>query len=190
MGEIAIPTVYFDKPGKQNSKRTLEIARTRAQQLSMAPILVATTTGATGALAAELLQGLRVIAVTHSYGFKEADANELLAEHRVTMERAGAKILTCGHAFAGISRAVRKRLSTYEVAEIVAYTLRVFGEGMKVAAEITLMAADAGLVRTDELVIAVGGTGRGADTAIVLKPQYTEYFFDMKIQEILCLPYR
>ncbi len=51
---------------------------------------------------------------------------------------------------------MRKKLGTYEVGEIVAFTLRVFGEGMKVMAEIALMAADAGLARTDELAVVIG----------------------------------
>jgi hypothetical protein len=190
MSETIYPTVYFQKPGRANSERTLEIARARAEQLSIGTILVATTTGATGARAGEVFQGFDVVAVTHSYGFRDANTTELLPEHRAAMEAAGVTILTCGHAFAGISRAVRKRMGTYEVAEIVAFTLRTFGEGMKVVAEIACMAADAGLARTDELVLAIGGTGRGADTAVVLRPANTEYFFDMKFEEILCMPYR
>lgn len=190
MTETTVPTVYFDKPGKQNTERTLEIARARAEALGIRTILVATTTGATGARAAQLFQGYDVVAVTHFYGFREPNATEVLPEHRATMEAAGIKILTCGHAFGGMSRAVRKKLHTYEVAEIIAYTLRIFGEGMKVAVEIALMAADAGLARTDELAIAIAGTDRGADTALVLRPANSQNFFDLKVEEILCMPYR
>ena len=46
---------------------------------------------------------------------------------------------------------------------------------MKVVLEIAAMAADAGLVRTDEDVICIGGTGRGADTAVVLQPNYVHH---------------
>ena len=83
---------------------------------------------------------------------------------------------------------MRKKLGTYELEEIIAYTLRVFGEGMKVVCEIALMAADAGLARTDEEVIAIAGTGRGADTAVVLVPANAQTFFDMRILEVLCKP--
>jgi hypothetical protein len=76
----------------------------------------------------------------------------------------------------------------YLFEEVVANTLRMFGQGMKVVCEITLMAADAGLVRTDEDIIVIGGTGRGADTAVVLKPVNSEDFFDLKVKEILCKP--
>jgi hypothetical protein len=101
---------------------------------------------------------------------------------------AGVKILTAQHAFGGVGRAVRKKLGTYEVDEIMAFTLRTFCQGIKVAAEICLMAADAGLVRTDEPVIAIAGTGSGADTAAVLKPSNAQTFFDLRFLEIVCMP--
>ena len=71
----------------------------------------------------------------------------------------------------------------------MASCLRVFGEGMKVVCEIAMMAADSGLVRTDEDVICVAGTGRGADTAVVLTPVNSTRFFSLKVKEILCKPH-
>jgi hypothetical protein len=59
---------------------------------------------------------------------------------------------------------------------------------MKVVCEVSTMAADAGLVRTDEDVIVIAGTGRGADTAVVIRPVNSQDFFDMKVKEILCKP--
>jgi len=188
MGEITAPCVYFTRAGRENTARTLELARARAEALGMRKVLVATTGGATGAQAAQVFQGLEVVAVTHSTGFHEPDTQELTSEHRAAIEAAGARILTCQHAFGGVGRAVRKRLGTYEIEEIIAFTLRTFCEGVKVAAEIALMAADAGLVRTDEPVIAIAGTGRGADTAAVIKPANAQTFFDLRFLEIICMP--
>jgi hypothetical protein len=188
MSEITIQGVYFEKPGRGNTERTLQIAKARAEELGLRTILVATVSGATGVRAAEELRGFNVILVTHSTGFKEPNYQELTEENRRAIKAAGAKILTCQHAFGGVGRAVRKKLGTYELEEIIAYTLRIFGEGMKVACEMALMAADAGLVRTDEPVIAIAGTGRGADTAVVLRPANAQTFFDMRIMEILCKP--
>jgi hypothetical protein len=50
------------------------------------------------------------------------------------------------------------------------------------------MAADAGFISTKESCIAVGGTARGVDTAILLRPENAQTFFDLKIMEILAKP--
>jgi hypothetical protein len=186
--EITAACTYFAEPGPANTARTLELARARAEQLSIRQVLIASTSGATGAMAAQALQGLDVIVVTHSAGFAGPDTQELSAENRAAIEASGARILTCQHAFGGVGRAVRKKLGTYQVDEIMAYTLRTFGEGIKVAAEITLMAADAGLVHTGEPVISVAGTWSGADTAVILKPANAQAFFDLRFLEIICMP--
>jgi hypothetical protein len=188
MAEITAPCVYFTRPGRDNTARTLELAQARAEALGIRKVLVATTSGATGAQAAQALHDLEVVAVTHSTGFREPDTQELTAEHRAAIEAAGVRILTCQHAFGGVGRAVRKRLGTYEIEEIIAFTLRTFCEGIKVATEMALMAADAGLVRTDEPVIAIAGTGRGADTAAVIRPANAQTFFDLRFLEIICMP--
>ena len=188
MTEIPVSTVYFAQAGPSNTIRTLELVRDRAEALGIRQVLVATTSGATGVRAVQTLQGLDVIAVSHSTGFRGPDIQELAAENRAAIESAGATVLTCQHAFGGVGRAVRKKLGTYELEEIIAFALRTFCEGIKVTAEICLMAADAGLVRTDEPVIAVAGTGRGADTAAILKPANAQTFFDLRFVEIICMP--
>lgn len=188
MSEVTVRGVYFNMQGEENTERTLEIAKARADELGIKTILVATTTGETGARAAEFFRGYNLVVVTHSTGLREPNEQELGEENRAAIERAGGKILTCQHAFGGVGRAVRGKLGTYELEEIIAYALRIFGEGMKVVCEIALMAADAGLVRTDEEVIAIAGTGRGADTAVVLLPANAQAFFDLRILEILCKP--
>ena len=166
----------------------MEVARQRADELGIRTILVASTRGETGVQAAQLFQGYDVIVVTHSTGFTGPNTQELTEENRAAIEAAGAKILTCQHAFGGISRAVRKKWGTYAIDEIVAQTLRIFGEGMKVCVEIALMAADAGLVRVGEPCIAIAGTGRGADTAVVLAPAHVQQFFDLRVMEVLAKP--
>jgi hypothetical protein len=188
LAETQVVATYFDRPGKENTQRTLELARKRAEELGIRTILVASTRGETGKRACEVFQGYDVVVVTHSTGFKEPNYQELTDENRVAIEAAGGKILTCQHAFGGVGRAVRKKLGTYELEELIAYTLRLFGEGLKVAVEIALMAADAGLVRTDQPCIAIAGTGSGADTAVVLKPANAQTFFDLKVLEIICKP--
>jgi hypothetical protein len=157
-------------------------------------VLVASTTGKTGARTAHAFadwmnrEARRLIVVSHVTGFREPNVQELTAENRMAIEAAGATILTAQHAFGGVGRAVRNKLGTYQVDEIVAYTLRTFGQGIKVCAEMALMAADAGLARVGEPAITVAGTGRGADTATVLLPANAQTFFDLRFLEILCMP--
>jgi len=188
LSETQVVATYFEKPGEENTQRTFDLAKRRAEELGIKTILVASTRGETGVRACEVFQGYDVVVVTHSTGFKEPNYQELTDENRVAIEAAGGKILTCQHAFGGVGRAVRKKLGTYELEELIAYTLRLFGEGMKVVVEIAVMAADAGLVRTDEPVIAIAGTSKGADTAVVLKPANAQAFFDLRVLEILCKP--
>jgi hypothetical protein len=188
MPEISAVCTYFSRPGPENTERTFALARARAEALGIQRIVVATSTGATGARAADVFPGLDVVAVVQSVGFFGPDTHSLTSKNRAAMEAAGAKILTCQHALGGVGRAVRRKLGTYQIDEIIAFTLRTFCEGIKVTAEICLMAADAGLVRTDEPVIAIAGSGRGADTAVVIKPANAQDFFDLRFLEIICRP--
>ena len=184
----SVPCVYFDSPGKENTGPTLEAAAKRAGELGVANILVATTSGETGLLAADVFAGNNLIIVTHSTGFWKPGYQQLKQEYRTQIENKGAKILTCQHSFGGVGRAVRRKWGTYELEELIASTLRTFGQGTKVAIEIALMAADAGLVPTEELCISVGGSAEGADTALLLQPVNAQDFFDLKIVEIVAKP--
>ena len=129
-----------------------------------------------------------MIVVSHSAGFREANKLELTDENRRKIEEHAGKILTATHAFGGVNRAIRRKFNTYQVDEIIASTLKIFGQGIKVVIEIALMAADDGLVRTDTPVLCIAGTNSGADTAVVLIPAYSHTFFDIGILDIICLP--
>ena len=188
MSEISFQSTTFESHGPRNTARTIEIARRRAGELGIRTILVASSQGGTGLQVAKEFQGSNVIVVTHSTGFIGPNVQRLTEEKRAAIEALGAQVLTCQHALGGIGRAVRKKLGTYQLDEIVAFTLRIFGQGMKVCAEIALMAADAGLVRVDEMCIALGGSGRGADTAVVLIPANAQDFFDLRVLEVLAKP--
>jgi hypothetical protein len=180
--------VYFERAGADNTEETFRLARERAQALGLKTVVVATTSGATGASACKYFQGMRVVVVTHAAGFRHPNEQELMEENRAEIERNGGLILTCLHPFAGLGRAIRLKFSTYSAEEIIPNVLRLFGQGVKVACEISMMAADAGLVRTDEEVIAIAGTNQGADTAVVLQPVNTQHFFNLRVREILCKP--
>lgn len=180
--------VYFPQPGPRNTELTFQAARRRAQELGIGTVVVASTRGRTGATAAEFFQGLRLIVVTHAQGYREPGTQELEDKFQAEIRARGGIVFTGTHAFGGIGRAVRRRFNTYQVDEIMANTLRLLGEGVKVAVEVALMATDAGLVSPQQDLIAIGGTGRGSDTALVLKPAHTQDFFNLRIKEIICKP--
>ncbi|MCJ7624839.1 MAG: hypothetical protein MUO76_15165 [Anaerolineaceae bacterium] len=188
MTELEVKTIIFQKPGKINTDRTLELAIARAADLGLKKVLVATTSGETGARTAELFQDYDVVAVSHVTGFREPNVQELTPENRMIIESSGGIILTAQHALGGLNRAVRNKFGTYQLDEIIAHTFRLFGQGMKVVVEIALMAADAGLARTDEPAMCIAGTGRGADTAAIVYPANAHSFFDLSIPEIICRP--
>jgi len=188
MAEISVQTVYFQEPGNINTERTLQIALKRVQELQIEQIVIASTGGYTALEAMKVFTDYNPIIVTHSTGFNIPNGQEMPDETRKQLEDMGATVLTCLHSFGGIGRAVRKQLKTYQLDDIIASTLRILGEGMKVGCEITLMAADAGLINTEKETVSISGTGRGADTALVLKGANTQSFFDLKVKEILCKP--
>jgi hypothetical protein len=185
---IEMHSVYFSEPGSANTEKTLEIARRRAEELGIETIVVASTSGETGLKTVKAFVNRKVVIVTHATGFPSPGVQELTPENRARILEKGGTVLTATHAFGGVGRAVRRRFNTYQVDEIIGHTLRVFGQGTKVACEIVLMAADAGLIRTDEDVISIGGTASGADTALVVKPAHTHDFFELKVREVLCKP--
>lgn len=184
-----MPCRYFEEAGDGNTREVLGAVSQRAGQLGIRTVLVATCSGRTAMEAVDLLgSGIQIVAVTHYTGFVRPDHQEMPDEARRALESKGVRVLTCQHAFGGVGRGIRRQLGTYQVEEIMAYTLRMFGQGTKVAVELALMAADAGLARTDEDIISIGGTATGADTALLLRPANSSDIFTLKIKEIICKP--
>jgi uncharacterized protein len=71
---------------------------------------------------------------------------------------------------------------------LVIFTLRMLGHGEKVGVEMALMCADAGPVRTDEDVLTLAGSGRGSDTALIIKPSNAHTCLDLRIKQIIAKP--
>lgn len=180
---------YFLRPGRRNTRALLEAAARRAEETGIRKALVATCSGRTAFEARKIFPAdIRIIAVTHFTGFEKPNHQELAAADRRKLESLGVSVLTAQHAFGGVGRGIRKRLGTYQLEEIMAFTLRLFGQGTKVAVELALMAADAGLARTDEDVVAIGGTEEGCDAALIIRPANSSNIFDLKVKEIIGKP--
>ena len=177
---------YFDKPGKANTRATLEAARKRADELGISQIVVASTHGYT-ALEARKVFGdsdIRIIAVSICAAFDDQGWT-MTPEERSTIESAGIEVLTSLHS---LGDDVNEAFKGDSPNIVVRRTLYTFGQGMKVAVECAVMAADAGLLDMDEDVISVAGTGEGADTAILIKPAYAKDYPTMRVREILAKP--
>ena len=182
--------LLFDKPGPENTDATLAAARRRAEELGIRCIVLATSTGETALKACAAMQGadIAIVGVTLAAGLWEKYQSpdpDIVAR----AEAAGAKFLTATHTLMGnVESALHAKFGGIPPVEIIAHTYYTLGQGMKVAVEVAMMAADAGMVPMDGEIIAAGGSGRGADTAVVLQPAYSTSFFDLRIREIIAMP--
>ncbi len=172
----------------KETKEVLEIAKNYAKEHKINDIVVATTRGETGKLAAEIFEERNVVAVTHSTGFREEGEQELKEENRKKMEELGIEIFTGPMPFHSWNDYYRKKKDSVMTPTIIADTLRLFGQGAKVCVEIVSMATDAGLV-SPEPVIAIAGTGYGADTVLLVEGKNSRRFFDMKVKDVIAKPF-
>ncbi|MFP4668205.1 MAG: pyruvate kinase alpha/beta domain-containing protein [Desulfosalsimonas sp.] len=178
---------HFDEPGKVNTQQTLELACDRGRELGIEEVVVASSTGDTAYRAIEVFKGFKITAVTYHCGFKQPFEKSMKDDVRKDLEEEGINVIEATHALSGVERSFLKKHGGTYPALIMADTLRLFGQGTKVGVEITVMAADGGALSGKD-VIAIGGSGRGADTAIVIKPAHQSNIFDLRIRETICKP--
>jgi len=146
--------------------------------------------------------GLNLVIVTHATGYSEKGVQKMPDETRAKLKAAGCRVVTCtdvltGAVSAGIGRQRPARTDPQEGRlpwivpppnVIVANTLRQFSQGVKVCAEISMMAVDCNAVPSGRKVVAVAGSHAGADTAMVLEAAESSRIRDVKLHEILCKP--
>jgi uncharacterized protein len=178
--------MYWDKKGMECTEDTVHIAIQTAKEKGIKYVVVASNTGATAELFAN--KGLDIVCVTHVNGFVNPGENEMTLENRGKLEALNIKVLTTTHVLSGAERAFSSKFGGIYPVEIIANTLRMFGQGVKVGVEIATMALDSGLIPFGESIVAVGGSGRGADSAIIIKPAHAQGILDTRIEEIICKP--
>ena len=173
---------YFETMGPENTEETLRLVAERAKARGITKIVIASTTGDTARLAAERFAGtgIKMVVVPHQYGFigRQRFPAALVSE----LEQKGHRVhfgtmLFHTDGFYGTTTPT-----------VMAILLRTLCQGMKVAVEIILMATDSGCVAAGEKVIAVTGTGRGADTAVVATAATSTKLYELHITEIICKP--
>jgi hypothetical protein len=179
--------VYFDKPGAHNTAEALRIARRRAGELGIRQVVLASTHGRTALAAAETFRGsgIEPIAVSLSAAFG-SEGWTMTPQERRLVEAAGVRVLTTLH---GLADGVAEGLfGGATPGTVIAETLRCFSQGLKVAVEVAIMAAEAGWVEAGREIVALGGTNDGADTAVVLRPAFARKIKDLAVCELLCKP--
>ncbi len=182
--------VYFEKPGKQNTEQTLKLAIERCEELGIRYLVVASSTGETAKKALEMLKGkdIKLVVVTDHTGFEGEGINTMDPKTEDYLRKMGVTIVRQSHVLSGLERSFTRKFGGLSRSEAVAEALRaLFGHGLKVCVEISIMAADSGAIPIEE-VVAVAGRESGADTAVVVRPAHTNSFFNMQIKEIICMP--
>jgi hypothetical protein len=182
--------VYFEKTGKDNTEACLKVVKAAAAEGRQKHIVVATTTGSTGLLFSDAFRGsgVELVVVTHSAGFRGPNTFEMPGEVLEKIKANGARIYTGTILTHSIETALNAKFSGVYPAMIIAQSLRRFGEGAKVCCEIVMMAVDAGLLPEGHEVIAIAGTGYGADTVMILRSAASKRFLDLRVLEILAKP--
>jgi len=182
----------FENPGLKNTDEACRIAVERALLLQT-PIVAPTVEGNAGVRLCEVAKEMgfsgKIVLVTHAYGSREPGKNALKDEHRKTLLNSGAQLVTAAHALSGAERGISTKFQGSYPVEIIAHTLRMLSQGIKVAVEIGCMALDAGAITYGTEIVCMGGTRSGLDTAVVMTPSHANSIFETKIHEILCMPY-
>ena len=179
--------MYFDMHGKSNTDQTLKLAFERGTDLGLNEVVIASTTGETALKASEIFKDFRITAVSYHCGFYKPFESAMKPEMHDALTARGVSVISATHALSGVERSVAKKHGGIYPALLIADTLKLFGQGTKVAVEVSIMAADGGTLSGND-IISIGGSGHGSDTALVLKPSNQSGIFDIRIREIICKP--
>lgn len=190
---------YFEKPGRQNTEETIMAVGKRVEELNIKHIIVATRAGETALRVGEFFKdsGLNIVAIAHQFGYVKP--GEWLIDDKIhkNLQELGVKLFTGTMPLTMLGKLYRpdwkpgSKYSNYNTIfpfDVMADTLKMFSQGMKVCVEIVVMAADMGLIPINEEVVSIAGTRRGADTAVVIKPAHIHEIYNLRIVEIITKP--
>ena len=181
---------YFDKEGNDYTDELIMAVKDKLEVSgNIKRILIASSSGESALkLYGAVGDCVEIINVTHHMGFAGPNESDISDEMIEKLEDVGIKTYFGSHAFSGAARGVTNKYGGYSPLDVVADTFRMFSHGIKVGAEISIMAADAGLIPVGEEIIAIGGRGHGVDSAIILTPVNAKDLFNLKIKEIIAMP--
>jgi hypothetical protein len=185
---------YFEDTGKaeQNTRAVVRLVGEYLESHRIGHVILATNTGYVGAQFAPLAKAhpkVNFVGVKMAPAVDEMYDVKWSRRHGRTMEQAGVDLVCGTHALTGgIDHALRGKFEGVPPGALIAETLYLFSQGMKVAVEIIAMACDAGRVPEGKQVISCAGTGHGADTAVVARSAASAHLFDIDIHRILAMP--
>ena len=170
-----------------DTQKVVEIAIEAARSKEIRQIVVASSTGNTAKAFLPYASEFTIVAVGYCYYVQPGVPNMMDDATQEALRQGGMKLLFGTHVLSGAEHHLRTKFGgTYPV-DIMAHTLTMFGAGVKVGIEVTVAALDAGLI-WPEPTVGVGGTGQGADAAVILTPDASIRFLNTKVHEVLCKP--
>lgn len=182
--------MYFEKAGKANTQTCLDIVKEEVEDNGYRNVVVASTTGETGLLFSEAFKGkdVNVVVITHSAGFKEPNTSEMPDDVKKKIVQNGATVFTGSMPTHSLDTAFVGKFSGSHLSQVVAQSLRRFGEGAKVCCECVMMATDGGVIPEGVETLAVAGTAKGADTVTVIRAAASKRFLELRVLEVLAKP--
>ncbi|MHA1104510.1 MAG: pyruvate kinase alpha/beta domain-containing protein [Promethearchaeota archaeon] len=193
MTDLSLEVTYFEKGGPHNTDKALEIAKKYADQFRIKDLVIASTTGMTAEKTAKIFnpKDYNIMIVTHAYYFVNNTTRQEFPKEKLNrLKELGLKFHIGTHSMSGIERGLRLKKEAWQFVDLLAKMLGYhFSQGVKVCMEISATICDAGLIPDLERdIIAVGGTGRGADTVCLIKPAPTSNFKKLRVKAILAKP--
>ena len=181
---------YFNQPGAGNTDDIVEIVYKRLKGGDINSVVVASSSGVTGLkFAKKMAKETNLVIVSSHPGYSAPGVWNFDLNILKELESMGCKVVKQSHILSGLERSISNKFSGASHTEVLAEALRcLLGVGMKVAIECAIMAADTGAIPIEK-TIAVGGTAKGSDCAIVVWPSHFNNFFDFRILEILAKPF-
>jgi len=168
------------------TEHAIEIAIKAAREYNVHHIVFASKYGDSAERILNLKDNeIHFVCVRTAFGTYKNGENAMRDDIVERIKHSDIDLITGTHVLSGAERGLSKRFNGVYPVEIIANTLRMFGQGVKVCVEISSMALDSGVIPFGEAVIALAGTGRGLDTAILITPSYTANILETKIHNII-----
>ncbi len=181
--------MLHQKPGKENTATTVELAVTAARKHGIQTLVVASNSGWSAEHLLPFVKEFKVVVIGQVSGFRVDAENPMSSEKRASLQEAGFHVYHTTHVLSGAERSFSTRFQGAYPVEILANALRMFSQGVKVCVEISTMALDGDQIEYGKDIIAMAGTGSGLDTAVLLRPAHAQRILETKIHEVLCKPY-